>query len=344
MTHHLLLAAGGKVLVAVHQVLDYAHHLNDEFPLLVLDLAGFLHLGRVLVKALYAVLLRPLESLLELGFVVNALGHSSDYLHLIDRLDSHAEVLLDELGADYGTADTHGNGAYLEVALAAHGSRRYGTASEAEQLFRNVVGDRGIVSLLNVVTVDAECGQTLLSVGSEHRREVNSAGSLGAVEAPYALDGHGIHIHSLRAVAPAGGDGKGDVNAAFLELIRTGCRLGNSADSGVGDDHLHRLTVGVADILLKQLRRRPCHIHGLLLEGLANLQISASAVDGGAYTYDGIIAYKSVFCHNSKPPYYLVLSPLSGKMKNFPQIYIIYYTINAQFCQYVLLFLINVIK
>ena len=115
MPYSLLLTALGEFVVAVHKVLDNAHHLNNEFPLLVLDLAGSLHLFGVLVKALYALFLCPCKCLLVLLLVIDAFSHSPYYLYLVNRLNSHSKVFLDELRAYDRAAYTHSDRAYLEV-------------------------------------------------------------------------------------------------------------------------------------------------------------------------------------------------------------------------------------
>ncbi len=51
----------------------------------------------------------------------------------------------------------------------------------------HVRGDGGVADVLHVAPVDAEGRQALLVVGGQHRREVDGAGALGAVEAPDRL-------------------------------------------------------------------------------------------------------------------------------------------------------------
>ena len=152
------------------------------------------------------------------------------------------------------------------------------------------------------MAIDAEGRQALLRMGGQHGGQIHRAGALGAVEAPHALDGVAILVHGLGAIAPAGSHGQGDGDVVLAELVLAGGGLGHAADGGVGDDDLHRLAVGVAQVLLKELLCGERHVHGLLLEGFADLQRAAAAVDGGTDADDRIIANVSVLCHSNLPP------------------------------------------
>jgi len=299
VTDHLFFAAGRQVGIAVEHILDDAVHLCKEVPLLFLLVGGSSDELGVLVPALFAVLFDPCSALCDLFGVVDALGHSAEDFNLVNGLNAHTEVGLDKVGVDNGAADTHADGADLQVGLAAHGGNGNCGAGETEELFLNVGGNVGyFVKVLNVVAVNAEGGKTLLGVGSENGRQVNSAGTLGAVEAPNALDGLRIHVHGLRAVAPAGCDGEGDVDAVLLELFGAGGSLGNAADGGVCDYDLNRIAVGILKVFLKQLLGGLCHCHGLVFEAFANLEGSTATVDGGADTDNRIVTDISVLRHN----------------------------------------------
>ena len=147
------------------------------------------------------------------------------------------------------------------------------------------------------MAVDAEGRQALLGVGGQHGGQVHRAGALGAVEAPDGLDGVAVHVHGLGAVAPAGGHGQGDGDALVAELLLAGGGLGHAANGGVGDDDLHGLAVGVAQVLLKQPGGGLGHVHGLILQPLAHLQRAATTVDGGADADHRIAAEISVLSH-----------------------------------------------
>ena len=225
--------------------------------------------------------------------------HAAEDFHLVHGLDAHAQVALDKGGVDDGAADAHADGADLQVALAAHGGHGDGGPAEPQELLPDVGGDIGdLVQVLDVMAVDAEGGQALLGVGGQHRGQIHRAGALGAVEAPDALDGHGIDVHGLGAVAPAGGDGEGDIHAGLFELVGAGGAFRHTADGGIGDDDLDGLAVGVAEIFLKELLGGLGHGHGLILQGFPDLQRAAAAVDDGANTDDRVVADVAVGCHS----------------------------------------------
>ena len=303
----LLLKACGQVLVALDQVLDDAVHLDREFPLLFLFLGGELDaalfaeevdvLG-VVVAAFLAVRLRPGQGLFIGLVVVDALFHAAQDLDLVDGLDAQAQIFLHEVLIHDGAADAHGDGADLQIALAAHRGRRDGRPAEAQELFLHVVGDLGdLIAVLHLMAVDAEGGQPLLRVSRQNGGEVHRARTLGAVEAPDALDGHGIHVHGLGAVAPAGGDGQGDGDALALELLRAGGGFRHAADGRIGHDDLHVLAVGVIEIFLEQFFCGLGHGHDLVFQALTQLHGAAAAVDDGADADHGVFADVTILCH-----------------------------------------------
>ena len=103
-----------------------------------------------------------------------------------------------------------------------------------------------VARVLHVAAVDAERRQALLGVRREHRREVDRAGPLGAVEAPDRLGRERVHVHRLGPVAPAGRDRDRDADALEPEQLRDLGRLVHAADVVVGDDDLDRRPVRVA--------------------------------------------------------------------------------------------------
>ena len=147
------------------------------------------------------------------------------------------------------------------------------------------------------MAVDAKRGQPLLCVGCQNGGQIHSARTLGAVEAPDTLDGHGVHVHRLGAVAPAGSDGQCDGDALALELLGAGGRFRHAANGGVSHDDLHRLAVGVVQIILKQLLCGLGHGHDLIFQTLAQLHRAAAAIDNGADADHGIFADITILCH-----------------------------------------------
>ena len=297
VSYHLFFSSFRQIGISVHQILDDAHHLYHELPVLVLLLSGLLYRLGILVEAFLAVFLHPPKSFLVFLLVVNALSHAAYDLHLVNGLHPHAQIFFDESGIDDGAADAHADRTDLQVGFAPHGSHCHRRPAETQQLLLHVLRNGSVVRLLHIMTVDAESRKPLLGMGGQHGCQINRAGTLRSVEAPHALYGLRLHVHSLRAVAPAGRHGQRDIHSRLAELVRAGSSLPHPSDGGVRDNHLHRLPVGIAQILRKERRRRFGHVHGLLLQRLPHLQESAPAVDGGADSDHGIIPHKSVHCH-----------------------------------------------
>ena len=304
----LLLKACGQVLVALDQILDDAVHLDRELPLLLfffggeLDAAGLaeeFHGFGVVVAAFLAVRLRPCQRLFIRLMVVDALLHAAEDLDFVNGLDAQTQIFLHELLVDDGAADAHAHGTDLEVALAAHRGGSDGRAAEAQELFLHVVGNFGdLIAVLHLVAVDAEGGQTLLCVGRQNGGQIHSARTLGAVEAPDTLDGHGIHVHGFCTIAPARRDRQRDGNALTLELLGAGSGFRHAADGGVSHDDLHRLAVGIVQIFLKQLLRGLGHGHDLIFQTLAQLHRAAAAINDGADADYGVFADVTILCHS----------------------------------------------
>ena len=307
MAYHLLLEFLGEIGVALYEILYDAVHLYGKFPLLALFLFGKpyaallaqeLHGFGIVVAALLAVLECPRQRLFIGLVVVYALLHAAEYLHLIDGFDAQAEVFLHELLVYDGAAYAHAHGAYLQIALAAHGGSRNGRPAEAQQLFLYVLRYLGdLIRVLYLMAVYTEGWKPLLGVGGEYGGEVYGAGALCAVKAPYALYRHGIHIHGLGAVAPAGRDGEGYGYAFSAELFGAGGGFRHAADGGIGYDHLYMVAVGVVKVILEELFHSLRHGHYLALKALAQLHGASAAVDNGTDAYDRIAAYVTILCH-----------------------------------------------
>ena len=83
-----------------------------------------------------------------------------------------------------------------------------------------------------------------MGVGGQHSRQVYRAGAFGAVKSPHGLDGFGVHVKGLAAVAPAAGDGEGSHHVLGGEFVGAGGCFGAAANGGVGDDDLHGVPSG----------------------------------------------------------------------------------------------------
>ena len=192
--------------VAVHQVVDDKHILDGELPVLVLLLAGLgLAYLLVVVVALIglAVLLGPSHGLLVLLRVIDTLVHTAQDFDQVHILGTHAEIVLEEVGVDDTSGNTHTGVTHAQIALAAHRSHSLCGAGKAQYLFCHVGWDSVVVEVLHIMAVDAESRQTLLGMGSQNGSQIHGAGALGTVEAPDSLGIVGVHIHGLRTIAPA---------------------------------------------------------------------------------------------------------------------------------------------
>ncbi len=231
-----------KAWVAVHEVLHYYHHLDDELPVLVFLLARlslFRSVAYVLALVHHAVLACPRHGFLKLLRVEYAFGHAAYYLREVHALVAHAEIFLEEVGVDNGARDAHACRAHGEIRLAAHGSHGLRGAREAQYLLSHVGRYRVVVEVLHVVPVDAECRQALLRVGGEHGGKVYRSWALRAVESPYRLGPMWVHVHRLGAIAPARRHGDGGSHALALKLLGASRALANAPYGAVGDDALH---------------------------------------------------------------------------------------------------------
>ena len=121
-------------------------------------------------------------------------------------------------------------------------------------------------------------------MGSKNGSKIYSAGTLCSVESPYALDGVGIHIHCLGTIAPARCNGKSDIDAFFLELLCAGSALANTADRGIGNNHLDRCAVAVAKVFFIELFGLESHAHGLLLKRSSYIERSFTTINYRADT------------------------------------------------------------
>ena len=147
------------------------------------------------------------------------------------------------------------------------------------------------------MSVDAECRKPLLGVGCKHRCQVDCTRALCPVESPDGLDGLRIHVHCLGAVAPARGDRQSDGHSLLAEVVLTDGCLGHAADGRRRNDDLHRLSVRITEIVLKQFFGGPGHVHGLLLQRFPDLQVAAPPIDGGTDSNDRIGSDQSALSH-----------------------------------------------
>ena len=251
----------------------------------------------------------PGQCLLEFLLIVDVFRHPANQLHFVHRFHAHAQIFLKERGIDNGTCDAHADRADLQVGLPPHGGRRHRCPAEPQKLFLHILRNFPVVRILYVPAVNAESRQSLLRMGSQNRGQIHRAGTLRTVKSPDAFDGHGIHVHGLRPVAPARGHRQRDVHPFPPELGGAFSCLSHPADGTIGDHHANRFPIGIAEIFPEQLCRRLRHASGLLLHGFPHLQGAPAGVDSGTDADDGIFSPISVFCHISHP---FRTAPLGG--------------------------------
>ena len=133
-----------------------------------------------------------------------------------------------------------------------------------------------------------------MRIGGQHGGQIHRARTLGAVEAPYGLDGQGIHVEGFHAVAPAGRDGQGCGDVLRGKEFLAFGRFRAAADGAGGNDGLHGRAVRVAQRLDQRLGGMR-HAHGLLLQAFA--YAAPAAVDDGTNADFGIR-------HFTVPPYW----------------------------------------
>ena len=105
---------------------------------------------------------------------------------------------------------------------------------------------------MRIMAINGESRQTALGVCCQNRSQIHRAGALGAIEAPDCLNGVGVHVERLGAVAPAGGHRQRCRNILGRELLCHAGRLGTSANRRTADHALHRRTIGVLEVLRNQ--------------------------------------------------------------------------------------------
>ena len=204
------------------------------------------------------------------AWIKNSLVHAAQKFRHVNRLDPHAEIILEERLVHNRAGDAHRDAAHAEIRFAAHQRDRETGAGEAENFFLHVGGNGLVAAVLHVVSVNAERRNALLRMTGQHRREINRAGPFRAVETPDGFRDLRVHVHRLAAVAPARRDRERHADAFARKFFRAGRCLGHAADAGVGDDALDALAVRIAQAGGNQFRGGLGHVHRLFFERFAD--------------------------------------------------------------------------
>ena len=231
----------GQLRISDHEVTGDEGGLDRDFPFLVELLATAFLAGGVPIFAFGAICFHPFEGFFQLGLIVDpALDATNEFRH-VHGLDAHAEPFFKQSRINNRAGDAHGCAAHREIGAAAEGRCGQAGAHESEELFFDIRRDRLVAAVLDVAAIDSKGRQALLGVSREHGGEVDSAGTLSAIESPDGLGCERIGIHRFRAVAPAGSHGEGNAHILAAKLLRAGGSFRNAADTGVRNHTFHGL-------------------------------------------------------------------------------------------------------
>ena len=147
--------------------------------------------------------LYPFHSLGVFFLVVDAFLDATENLGHINLLGTQAKIFLQEIGVDNTAGNTHRHIADREVRLASHGCHSLGSLGPAQNLFSHIGRDAVVFEVLHIMTIDAECGQALLCMGGQHGSEIHGTGTFCTIESPHCFGIVRVHVHGLRAIAPA---------------------------------------------------------------------------------------------------------------------------------------------
>ena len=219
--------------IADHQVTDNHRGFHHEVPFPVPAFAGARSL--VIVLSCGTILLHPRQRTLEFHFVVNFFLDATDQFRHVHALHSHAKIIFKQILVHHRAGDAHGNSADRQIRLAANRGNGNAGLDEAENFSAHVIGNHGVADVLHVASVNGERWQSLLSVPGADGGKIDRAGSFRAVETPNRLGHAGIHVHCLRAVAPARRHRERYARAFLAEFFRHHRRLRHAADTTVGN-------------------------------------------------------------------------------------------------------------
>ena len=285
-----------QLRVSVHQIADNQHIFHCEIPVGILFLTCLgLALLHVVVATFvrHTIFLRPRHRLLVFVLVVDFQLDATQNFDQIGVFRAHSEVVLEEIGIDNRASNAHTGVSKAQIRLSTHHRHSLRRTGETKNFLGDIFGNRVVVEVLHVVTIDAECGQPFLGVGGEHGSQIDRTRALRAVETPHGLRIVRIHVHRLRAVAPARSHGNRGSHALALELLGAGGTLGHTTNRRVGNHTLHRTSVTVLHVAFNQVFHCRGQGHGLLFQTLAHATLTA--VDGGANANFRVIFHLSLF-------------------------------------------------
>jgi len=271
-----LLESIWEIGISLHQIFDDTVHLNGEFPLLFLFLRSEFNAAffskkldefRVIVTTFFAVLLCPCQCSFIRSVVIDALLHTAKDLYFIHRLYAEAEIFLHKLLVDNRASDPHTHRADLQIAFSPHGCSGNGCTAKAQQLFLYIIRNTGdLVTILHLMAINPKRRKSLLRMGGQNRGQVYSPRTFRTIKAPDTLNRHRVHIHSFGAVAPARCDRQCNCHAFSAEFLRTGSRFRYAPNRAICNDHTNWITIGIAQVVLKQFFGCQSHRQNLILQ------------------------------------------------------------------------------
>ena len=238
--------------IACHQVAHNDHHLHNELPVGIFLLTRLAFLKTVLEVfpfVHFTIFLSPSHRLDIFFFVVDAFRHAANNFGQIDRLVTHAQILLEEIWIDDRSCDTHRHATHREVGFATHRSYSLGSTCKAEYLLSHICRNRIVIQVLYITAINAECRKSFLSMTGQHGSQINGTRTLCSIKSPHGFRVVRIHIHRLSAIAPARCDGNGRAYAFAFELLGTSSTFSHTTDGSVGYHALYRATVAILQVI-----------------------------------------------------------------------------------------------
>ncbi len=184
--------------------------------------------------------------------VVDTLFNATQNLGRVDRFGTHSQVLLEEIGINHRSRNTHRDTANGEVGTATHGSDRLCRTCKTEQFLLYIRRDAVVADILDVTAVDTESGKSLLRVCSQYRCKVYRTWPLGTIESPHRFRVMWMHVHSLGTVTPTGGDSDCGAYASAFKLLCTCGTLTHTSDGSIRYHTLYRCAIAILQVVAYQ--------------------------------------------------------------------------------------------
>ena len=270
--------------ITLHQITDDKGHFHDKFPISIFLFPGFLPFGTVFIPTFFrlAILLRPCHSFIIFFVVIYSLFHATQDFGLVHTFIAHAQIFLKEILVHDTACNTHALAADGQIALPAHLGHSHGCTRPTQYLFGHVGRNGIVIQILHVMPIDAESGQSFLSVPGQYGSQIYGSRTLGPVKAPYGFRPIRIHVHRLRAITPTGSYGNRSPYPLALEFPGTGRTLAYAPYCAVGNHAFHRRTVAILHVRRNQICDSPSQTHGLVFQTFADTALPT--VDGRTNT------------------------------------------------------------